>query len=72
MRNFFKKLVSVLLYLSVESLDYSNLYEHFRTKLQDFIKRNWRQQRYDYEQFLLFGEVRDAGRKKINREKNLC
>ena len=43
MRNFFyEKLVSVLLYLSVESLSYSNLYEHFRTKLQDFIKCNWR------------------------------
>ena len=37
MRNFLKKLVSVLLYLSTESLSYSNLYEHFRTKLKDFI-----------------------------------
>ena len=30
-------MVGVLLYLSLESLNSSNLYENFRAKLQDFI-----------------------------------
>ena len=34
---FFKNLASVISYLSSDSLRYSNLYEHFKTKLQDSI-----------------------------------
>ena len=34
---FFKEMVCVLSYLSLESLSYLNLYEHFRTKLQGAI-----------------------------------
>ena len=34
---FFKYLASVIAYLSSDSLRYSNLYEYFKTKLQDSI-----------------------------------
>ena len=33
----FKNLASVISYLSSDGLRYSNLYEHFKTKLQDSI-----------------------------------
>ena len=39
---FFKNLASVISYLSSDSLRYSNLYEHFKTKLQDSIQCNRR------------------------------
>ena len=39
---FFKNLASFISYLSSDSLHYSNLYEHFKTKLQDSIWCNWR------------------------------
>ena len=42
MRNFKKKIVSVLLCLRFQSSSYSNLYDHFRTKLQDYMKFNRR------------------------------
>ena len=47
--------------LGVKRLGYSNLYEHFRSKLQDFIKCNQRSLHYDNEQSLLFGEASGAG-----------
>ena len=41
---FFKNLASAISYLSSDSLRYSNLYEHFRTKLQESIQCNRRWQ----------------------------
>ena len=38
-KKLYKKIVCIFLYLSLESL---SMYEHFRTKLLDFIRRNWR------------------------------